>query len=235
MNHATLRRTGLSFLIAICAAAVPAVADELDDVLARFDVVQNSVLTLRAEFTETTINQLLKDPLVAEGLFYMTKPDAIRWEYATPEEMKFVIAQDRYTGYYPSQQRAEQRSVKRWSERIFRFIGLGQGSQELRKFYDITLVAPVDGSPLHHLLLSPKKKRVRRLVDEVHFFVDPQTFLPARVEYLTDTGSRVIEFQVIQLNPDLAASLYEVELPAGIKITEGFGGLPGLGAPEAAH
>ena len=31
----------------------------------------------------------------------MTKPDAIAMEFEAPEPMRFVIADDRYTGYFP--------------------------------------------------------------------------------------------------------------------------------------
>lgn len=198
--------------------------------------MQNSLRTIRAEFTQTTTNAMLKLPLVAEGRFFMTKPESIRWEYLRPEQMRFVIAGDEYTGYYPERRQAEQRNIQRWSERIFRFIGLGQASDELSKFYDIRLereAAGPDGA--HLLILEPKKKRVRkRIVEEVRFFVDATTFLPRRVEHTSaGGGSRVIEFHEIEVNPELSAALYRVELPPGVKVTQGFGGLPGLGADDA--
>lgn len=203
-------------------------APNLEDVLARFDAVQNSILTLSAEFRETTQNPLLLDPISASGRFFMTKPDSIRWEYTQPEEMRFVIASDIYTGYFPEQKRAERRNIQRWSEHIFRFFGLGQGSVELGKFYDISLDTASNDRPGTYLLqLEPSKRRVRKRVDEVHFWLDASTYLPVRVEYVgKDGSSRVIEFDDIRLNPELAASLFTVDIPAGVKVTSGFSGLP---------
>jgi outer membrane lipoprotein-sorting protein len=211
----------------------PARALELREILEHFDSVQGSIQTLQADFVETTSNQLLKEPLVAEGRFYMTKPDAIRWEYVRPEPMRFVIAQDRYTGYFPERKQAETRSVKRWSERIFRFIGLGQVSSELEKLYEIRLEPESDIPGTYLLAFEPQKKRVKRRVDAVRFWIDETSWLPRRVEYLRQNGdSRVIEFQNIALNPDLAAALYEVELPPDVKVVKGIGGLPGFGDDE---
>ena len=222
-------------LAAICVVALsaPARAAELEDVLARFDRVQDSIQTLSAQFTETTSNQLLKDPIVAEGLLYMTKPAAIRWEYRTPEEMRFVIADDVYTGYFPAQNRAEKRNIRRYSEQLFRFLGLGQGSAELRKFYDIRLEPSADeDGPL--LVLEPKKRRARKRVAEVRLQLDPQSYLPVSVEYRSkDGGSRSIEFTDVLINPDLAAGLYEMNLPAGVKMSSGFSGLPEFNAEVA--
>lgn len=229
-----LARTGLATALLVLGACSVAAADDLTQVLERFDRIQDSIRTLSAEFSETTTSELLLDPITARGRFFMTKPDSLRWEYSSPEEMKFVIAEDQYTGYFPEQKRAEHRSVRRWSEQIFRFFGVGQGSAELMKFYDITLDETHETSGTYLLLLEPKKRRVRKRVPEVRFWLDAQTYLPARVEYLNKNGnSRVIEFHEISVNPDLAAGLYRVEIPAGVRVTDGFSGLPDFSADSA--
>jgi outer membrane lipoprotein-sorting protein len=221
-----LARVAAVALVFAGAACWAARADQLEDVLSRFDRVQESIHTLSAEFTETTTSDLLLDPISARGRFYLTKPDALRWEYSSPEEMRFVIAEDEYTGYFPERKRAERRSVQRWSEQIFRFFGVGQGSAELAKFYDIKL-APQQSGGTYLLLLEPAKRRVRKRIPEVKFWLDAETYLPTRIEYRSKNGNtRTIEFHEITLNPDLAASLYEVEIPDGVKVTRGFSGLP---------
>ena len=203
----------------------PASAADLNRVLAEFDKVQLSIQTLSAEFTETTTNQLLKEPIVAEGRFYMTKPDAIRWEYSSPEEMRFVISRDEYTGYFPARKKAEKRNIQRWRDQLFRFFGLGQGSVELGKFYDIRLrESSAEQGGTYLLVLEPKKRRARRRVDEVLFWLDGSTYLPNKIEYRAKNGNRrLIEFREIRINPDLSAGLYTVELPADVVVTTGFG------------
>lgn len=210
-------------------------AADLVDILARFDKAQDSFQTLSADFIQITTNPMLKDSIMAEGRFYMTKPNAIRWEYSTPEEMSFVIAEDRYTGYYPERKRAERKNVERYSKQIFRYFGLGQSSVQLAKYYDIRLVQPETETPETYLLcFEPKKRRARKRVAEVRFWVDASTFLPVKVEYQGKSGSsRVVEFKEIRLNPDLAANLYSMQIPADVTITTGFGGMSGLNPGEA--
>ncbi|NIM01949.1 MAG: hypothetical protein GTO33_14015 [Acidobacteria bacterium] len=208
-------------------AAVPAAATDLNDVLAEFDRVQFGMQTISAEFTETNTSALLNEPIVARGRFFMTKPDAIRWEYSTPEKMSFVISADQYTGYFPNRKKAEKRNIQRWRDQLFRFFGVGQGSAELGKFYNIRLREADEDSYL--LSLSPKRRRVKKRVDEVLFWLDAKTYLPSRVEYRAADGTgRTIEFDKIQLNPDLSANLYHVELPDDVMITDGFSGLSGI-------
>jgi outer membrane lipoprotein-sorting protein len=205
-----------------------ATAADLDAILERFDEVQYSISTLSADFTETVTNPLLIDPVVARGRFFMTKPDAIRWEYSLPEEMRFVIAQDTYTGYFPRQKRAEKRNIQRWSDHIFRFFGLGQGSKELGKFYHIALdESRNDTAGTFLLILEPKKKRVRKRVEQAWFWLDGSTYLPVKVEYRSNGGNtRTVEFHDIRLNPDLAVGLFTMEIPADVKVSTGFSGLP---------
>ncbi len=208
---------------------------ELREVLSGFDRVQDSIRTLSAEFTETTENQLLREPLQAKGRFFLTKPDRVMWEYTTPEVMRFVIADNEYIGYFPERKRAEKRDVHRWSEQIFRFFGLGQGSAELGKFYDIRLEgSSPDAKGNYLLLLRPKKRRVRKHVEEVQFWVSAATFLPVKISYSGKDGyTRLVQFRDVAVNPDLSASLYQVEIPPGVTVTNGFSGLGAISPGSA--
>jgi len=224
---------GLAATAAPASGAAPA-ALTLDEVLQRFDAVQRTMRTLSAQFTETTTSELLKEPMVSRGRFYMTKPDSVMWEYTSPESMQFVIAKDEYVGYFPSRKQAERRNIQRWRDQIFRFFGLGQMSEELMKFYDIRLEdAGPEMKGTYLLVLDPKKRRVKKRMESVVFWVDDSSFLPVQVEYRGASGNtRVIQFQKIQLNPDLSAGLYNLSIPPDVTITTGFGGIQGLGATQ---
>jgi outer membrane lipoprotein-sorting protein len=246
---ASLGRRLVVALIAIAAAVAPAVAREskpkqtehaatsgesLADVLARFDRVQDQVRTLSAEFVQTTQSPLLKDAIVAKGQFFLTKPDSVLWEYTSPEPMRFAVANGEYTGYFPERKKAERRDIKRWSEQLFRFFGLGQGSKELGKFYEIALGETGSSDKGSYLLvLSPKKRRVKKSVEAVKLWVDVASLLPRRIEYYGKDGARrEIRFANTRLNPDLAAGLYNVKIPADVPISNGFSGLD---ATSRAH
>jgi outer membrane lipoprotein-sorting protein len=208
-------------------APILATGESLNQVLTRFDQVQGQIRTLSAEFIQTTRSPLLKDPIVAKGHFYLTKPDSVLWEYSAPESMRFVVAGGAYTGYFPERRRAEKRDIKRWSEQLFRFFGVGQGSKELGRFYEIALGdAGEDEKDAYLLVLSPKKHRVRKRFDEVRLWIDATTLLPVRIDYVGKDGNeREIRLRNMRLNPDLAADLYDVTIPAGVPITSGFSGL----------
>lgn len=197
---------------------------ELAAVLTRFDEVQKNLRSLRADFTQTTVNPLLKEPMKARGRFYLSKPDSVLWEYTSPEAMQFAIARGEYTGYFPGRKKAERRDVHRWTEQIFRFFAVGQATTELQKFYDIRLGEPgpdMKGSYL--LILDPTKRRVRKRVEEVRFWVDSTSYLPMKVAYVNKAGAaRTIVFHNVEFNPDLSAGLFNVSIPADVTVTNGF-------------
>jgi outer membrane lipoprotein-sorting protein len=199
----------------------------LEQVLSEFDRVQANVQTLTAEFTETKVSQLLKEPIVSQGRFYMTKPNAVMWEYTAPESMQFVIANDEYVGYYPKRKRAERRNVRRWTDQIFRYFGLGQGSAELKKFYDIRLGendASTDGT--YVLVLEPRKRRVKKRMQDVRIWVDGSTHLPVRVQYSDKAGNtREVRFAKMELNPVLSTQIYNLDIPSDVTVTTGITGL----------
>ncbi len=209
----------------------------LEAILHRFDEVQRSIRSLSADFTQTTVNPLLKAPMGAQGRFYLQKPDSVLWEYVSPEAMQFAIDKGEYTGYFPGRKHAERRDVHRWTEQIFRFFAVGQASAELRKFYDIRLEDPgpdMKGSYL--LVLDPTKRRVRKRVEEVRFWVGAESCLPDKVVYVNKAGAtRTIVFHNVRLNPDLAASLFSVQIPPGVTVTRGFTEMGGAGAPSSTR
>lgn len=225
---------GLACVLVISVANAPPSASvpELGELLRRFDDVQQQVRTLSADFIETTESALLTAPIVARGRVFLTKPDSVRWEYDSPEQMRFVIRDDEYTGYFPERKEAERRDIHRWSEQLFRFLGLGQASAELLKFYDITLGDPSAGPArpgTHLLVMDPKKRRVSKRVDLVLFWIDDETYMPVRVEYRGKSGNRrVVEFARMSVNPDLAVNLYRVEIPPDVEIKNGFSALSGF-------
>jgi outer membrane lipoprotein-sorting protein len=225
----------LGLVLATVAPANKVEDPELQRLLADFDRVQRSIRTFTAEFTETTHSTLLKDEIVARGKVFLTKPHSVRWEYTSPEEMRFVIADDQYTGYFPLRKKAEKRDIRRWGEQLFRLLGLGQASDELAKFYRIRIGDDEEGLEGTILLvLDPKKKRVRKRMASVHFWIDAESYLPVRVRYASQNGdSRLIEFEQVSINPEIAASLYVVDLPDDVEVTRGFSALSGFSESSA--
>ena len=64
---------------------------------------------------------------------------------------------------------------------------------------------------------------MKKRVESVRLWVDGSTYLPAKVEYVNAQGAtRTLVFHNVQLNPDLSAGLFNVQIPEDFTVTNGF-------------
>ncbi|HKQ98164.1 MAG TPA: outer membrane lipoprotein carrier protein LolA [Candidatus Polarisedimenticolia bacterium] len=206
-------------------AAAPSTT-ELAQVLAAFDAAQQRTTSIVAEFTEEKNISLLAKPVVARGVFTFQRPNHVRWEYRDPETRLYVITEQQYVAYIPSQKKAEEVPISRFlGKRLFRFIGLGQSIADLETLYDFRLEPESDLPGTHLLVLTPHKKRVQDKVAEIRIWVDRTNSLPRRFRYLeADGDSTTLTFRDSKANVEVAAGSFDVTIPSGVAVTNTFNG-----------
>jgi outer membrane lipoprotein carrier protein len=197
------------------------------EILERFDRTQQETTTLVARFIEEKHLRLLARPSVSRGRFFFNRPNQVRWEYDDPERKVFVITEDRYVAYYPTEKKAEDVDIKRFvGKRLFRFLALGQSSGELARYYNIARA--VDGSMpgTYLLVLTPRRERVRERLAVLRIWIDSGTFLPHRIVYEEPDGDyTVFTFEDARANIDLPERQFRVDLPSDVQISSTFNGL----------
>lgn len=200
------------------------------EILERFDRAQQETTTLVASFTEEKSLKILARPVVSHGRFFYTRPNQVRWEYETPERRVFVITENSYVAYFPTEKRAENVEIKKFvGKRLFRFLAVGQSTQDLAKYYNIARVVDGTTQGSYLLVLTPRRVRVREHLAVLRLWVDADTFLPRRVVYEEPDGdSTSLAFEDLRPNVDLPAAAFRVELPSDVLISSNFNGL-GLG------
>jgi outer membrane lipoprotein-sorting protein len=201
----------------------------LPELLQKFNERQQAVQSLTATFTERKDLSLLAKPVVSNGTFLYAKPARIKWEYSAPEPRIFLITEDRFVAYYPNQKRAEEVPLSKLAgRRVFRVFGIGQTSEDLQKFFEITQAEPGDEKDCFLLVLTPKRRRVKDRLQLVRFWVDGKTYLPRKLEYLESDGdSTLLSFANIRLNPEIAEGRFNVEIPKDVQISSTFSGFSG--------
>ena len=209
------------------AALSPAEQEKLTAILTRFDETQTSTRTLTAAFTERKEIALLKEPVVAKGLFFYTKPDDVLWQYTDPDPRYFLISKDELLTYFPSKRRAERLSIGLYHDRLLKVFAIGQPSKSLMKYYEIRLDETAnDVAGTHLLILSPRKRMVKKRISEIRLWVNQSSSLPVRMQYREPDGdSTTISFDDVRFNPQIASSVYKIEIPKDVKIKKGFSGM----------
>ncbi len=200
------------------------------EILERFDRAQRETVTLVARFTEEKSLRLLARPVVSHGRFFYTRPNQVRWEYEAPERRVFVITESSYVAYFPTEKRAENVEIKKFiGKRLFRFLAVGQSTQDLAKYYNIARLVDGTTRDSYLMVLTPRRERVREHLAVLRIWVDAGTFLPRRVTYEEPDGdSTSLTFEDLRPNVDLPERAFRVDLPSDVLISSTFNGL-GLG------
>jgi len=194
--------------------------ERLAQILARFDETQVSTRTLTASFSERKEIKLLKDPVLSRGRFFYTKPDDVLLQYTEPELRYLLFTKKEQLYYFPKQKRAERGTSARVHDYLFRFLAIGQTSDSLRKFYEIALdESNNDVKDTYLLLLKPRKRIVKKAVQEVRLWVSKERLLPVCMQWREPDGdSTTITFEEVRFNPDIQASVYKIDLPKDVEI-----------------
>src|SRR5204863_3191494 len=77
-------------LALILAAAGPAQAQSLDEVVRDVETAYGRITDLRAEFSQSSFNKSLNQSIPAKGTVYLKKGGKLRWEYADPTPQQIV-------------------------------------------------------------------------------------------------------------------------------------------------
>ncbi|HYS52252.1 MAG TPA: outer membrane lipoprotein carrier protein LolA [Thermoanaerobaculia bacterium] len=214
------------FTAAMCAIAVglPAYGartvdpNSLDEVIRKVQEQQKKTSTLEADFRQEKVLALLAKPEVSTGHFTYSKPNNVLWRYDAPKRVEMLIANGILTTYYPDLNKAEQIEVKRYQDRIFKYMGASGAIDELGAYFDFTFTN-VSNQPLYELDLKPKTKSIAKRVRHIRIWIDKKSFLTTRFEYTEGDGDITrYEFTNVRVNEPIEQKRFTLNLPASVRV-----------------
>lgn len=215
-------------IVALCAAAIalPALAarkvdpDSLDEVIRQVQSQQHKTNTLEADFRQEKMLALLAKPEVSTGHFTFSKPHNVLWRYDAPKRVEMLIANGMLTTYYPDLRKAEQIEVKRYQDRIFKYMGASGAIDELAAFFDFTFTNTSD-KPYYVLDLKPKSKGIAKRVKNIKIWIDKKSYLTTKFEYTEGDGDFTrYEFTNVRVNQPIESSRFTINLPSNVRVEQ---------------
>src|SRR2546430_4717919 len=211
--------------VAFCvtAAALPVFAasrnvDSLDEVVRRVQETQKKTISLEADFHQEKTLALLAKPEVSTGHFTFSKPNNVLWRYDAPKRVEMLIANGMLTTYYPDLNKAEQIEVKRYQDRIFKYMGASGAIDELGAFFDFTF-RNVSNAPAYELDLKPKTKGIAKRVRRIKIWIDKKSYLTTKFEYTEGDGDITrYEFTNVRVNQPIEQRRFTLNLPANVRL-----------------
>ena len=213
-------------LLAIAAIALPVAAASkpapvtLESVIKNVQVQQKKTQTLQATFKQEKELALLSQPEVSNGTFVFSKPNNVLWLYDAPKRVQMLITGGTLTTYYPDLNKAERIDVKRFEDRIFKYMGASGAIDELGRYFDFTFT-DTSTSPTWVLDLSPKSKVVAKRVRHIKIWIDKQTYLTSKFEYVEGDGDITrYEFTNIKVNAPIEQTRFSLNLPPSVRVEQ---------------
>jgi len=213
--------------VSFCAAmalplAAAKVADpgSLDEVIKKVQEQQRKTTTLQADFRQEKELALLSKPEVSSGTFVYSKPNNVLWSYDAPKRVQMLIANGTLTTYYPDLNKVEKLDVKRFEDRIFKYMGATGAIDELARYFDFTFTnKPAD--PVYVLDLKPKTGAVAKRVQRIKLWIDKKSYLTTKIEYVEGDGDITrYAFTNIKVNQPIAQSRFVLNLPPNVKVEQ---------------
>lgn len=206
-------------LLVVPARAASSTA-KLEHVIRKVQEQQKNTHTLQADFRQEKELALLSKPEVSTGTFIYSRPSNVLWTYDAPKRVQMVIAGGMMTTYYPELARAERIDVKRFEDRIFRYMGATGAIEELARYFDFTFTDS-RSKPVYVLDLTPKNKAVSKRVQRIKLWIDKKTYLTSKIEYVEGDGDITrYEFTKIRINEPVPPGRFAIALPSSVKVEQ---------------
>jgi len=219
-------RMFVTLALSVSALAVPAFAarsanpDSLDEVIRKVQLAQNKTNTLEADFRQEKALALLSKPEVSTGRFIYSKPNNVLWTYDAPKRVTMLIANGMLTTYYPDLKKAEQIEVKRYQDRIFKYMGASGAIDELGAWFNFTFTNTSD-KPYYVLDLDPKSKTIAKRIRHIRIFIDKKSYLTTEFEYTEGDGDKTrYQFTNIKINAPVEQSRFTLSLPSSVRVEQ---------------
>ena len=211
-------------MAALClvVASLPAAAANvtLETVIRKIQEQQKKTATLQADFRQEKELALMAQPEVSTGTFIFSRPSNVLWTYNAPKRVQMVIADGFLTTYYPDLRKAEKVDVKRFEDRIFKYMGATGAIDELARYFDFTFTDS-KSKAVYVLDLTPKNKAVAKRVQRIKLWIDKTTYLTSKIEYVEGDGDITrYEFTNLRINEPVPQSRFALTLPSNVKVEQ---------------
>jgi len=221
-----IRKFFVALALGVAALAMPAVAakspkaDSLDDVIRKVQLAQAKTNTLQADFRQEKSLALMAKPEVSTGRFIYSKPNNVLWSYDAPKKVTMLISDGMLTTYYPDLKKAERIEVKRYQDRIFKYMGASGAIDEMSAWFNFTFTNTSD-KPYYTLDLDPKNKAVAKRVRHIRIYIDKTSYLTTQFEYTEGDGDKTrYEFTNVKVNAPVEQSRFTLQLPSSVHVEQ---------------
>jgi outer membrane lipoprotein-sorting protein len=189
--------TIVAVVLTLLQAAPP---DLFEQVLARSRARQQSLQTLSARFTETTVSSLLKAPIVAKGTVIAERSGRMTMTYTSPEPKKVVVDAERLVVTWPGRAQREELNIADTQKRVQKYFA-DASAKELRGFFDVKAFEDPQVPHSYQFDMKARRKQIQQGLERLQIWVDQDTTLMIRMRMQFPGGdSKTIDLEDVKVN-----------------------------------
>ena len=193
---------------------------QLESVIKNVMDQQKRTNTLEADFRQEKVMALMASPEVSTGSFVFAKPNQVLWKYNAPKQVTMLIAGGFMTTYYPNLNKAERVEVKKFQDRIFKYMGASGAIDELARYFDFTFTDSAANSA-YVLDLTPKTRTIAKRARHIKIWIDKKSYLTTRFEYVEGDGDTTrYEFTNLRINQPVGTDRFALNLPPTVHVED---------------
>lgn len=197
----------------------PAQDPEIATVLRRAAKVYAGAESLQADFSQRSMNPILRTTVASEGTLYQRRPDRFLMRFSDPAGDLIISDGSYFWVYYPSVDR----------QQVLRMpAGRGAGGVDLQaqfvgdplERFAVTSEGreEIAGRSAHVLLLEPREALGYRALK---VWIDAADYLVRQFEVTEENGMvRHFELSNLKLNPRLGDDLFHFTVPEGARVVD---------------
>jgi outer membrane lipoprotein-sorting protein len=199
----------------LCAGTAPAQdPDPFTELHTRAREVEKSLVTLRADFVETTESDLLAEPIVESGTMVASRPMRVLLRYQEPEKKLLLIDGDELRVVWPERGQQERLPIGKLQDAVDKYF-YRASEKELRGHFDISVVVDAGAAGTQRVDMIARRKQVKKGLESMHLWVAEDTLylVKMRLVYPDGAGSKTIELSNLRANVPVEDEEFTVEFP----------------------
>lgn len=200
-------------------------AATLDQVLAVMDQSAPAFEGMSAALKRSDFTAVISDTSDESGRIRMKRPRNGRVqmliEFIEPDARSVAFADKKAEIYYPKMKTVQVFDLGKYRDLVDQFLLLGFGSSgsDLRKNYDVKLIASEDvrGVTTSRLELIPKSASAQEHLKKVELWINPEGY-PLQQKFYRPSGDyTLVNYSELKINPRMASDALTLKLPSGVK------------------
>jgi outer membrane lipoprotein-sorting protein len=174
--------------------------------------VERSLVTLRADFVETTESDLLLEPIVESGKMIAARPIRVLLQYEKPEKKLLLIDGDQLLVVWPERAQSEQMPIAKIQQTVDKYF-YQASDEELQKHFVIHVTSDPEAPGTHRVELVARRKQIQRGLERLELWVDDRTLymVKMRMVYPHGAGAKTIELSNLVANVPVEDEEFRVE------------------------